>query len=595
MKHAVFRKKGRHFRHIRTRLFYSYALILVVPCMILGIVFLNFLDHVYTEQKEKETLSNLEVLGENMKFMLGSLSDVLEDGCSNIDLWYYLYHNYQYPESSIGGYYSTVRPLLDNYRKLHPEILAAKLYTVNPMVVTNNQELCRLEEDSWESRLLKRLEQERRVWILEWKPDSSGPILTAARGLRLYGKTVGLFCLELDQKRLLNLIGEESDMGSVSMIQSDGVIVLSTAEELTGRQLTETLIGENDTLELNGHRQKAFFVSFRVNDGGNGWKLMRTVSLEEIDLVARANISYLLLLGAVMVFLMLLLSIIFSFGLTSRLSEIQHVMTDMKSGDFSMRIPVKGDDEVASLAVSFNRMMDRLTDLVEENARISIQKKEAELAQREAQLNALQSQINPHFLFNALEAIQYGIRDNPDETERVLRLLARNLRRLASWERETIALRDELRFVEEYLQIQKFRYGDRLHYRLDVEQQLLQTEIPNLLLQPLVENAVIHGIAMKSCGGTVSIAVQTANEQISLTVHDDGAGMNELEQEELRQSLSRPVGISGSCIGLKNVYDRLQLYYNGKAAFLWESRENEFTTMKILLPKEAVHARPDCG
>ena len=89
------------------------------------------------------------------------------------------------------------------------------------------------------------------------------------------------------------------------MIQSDGVIVLSTAEELIGRQLTETLIGENDTLELNGHRQKAFFVSFRVNDGGNGWKLMRTVSLEEIDLVARANISYLLLLGAVMVFLML--------------------------------------------------------------------------------------------------------------------------------------------------------------------------------------------------------------------------------------------------------------------------------------------------
>ena len=594
MKCTVFRKEGRHFRHIRTRLFFSYALILIVPCMILGIVFLNFLDHVYTEQKEKETISNLEVLGENIKFTLGSLSDVLEDGCSHIDLWYYLYHNYQYPESSIGGYYSTVRPLLDNYRKLHPEILAAKLYSANPMVVTNNQELCRLEEDSWESELLKRLEQDHRVWMLEWKPASSGPVLTAARGLRLYGKTVGLFCLELDQKRLLNLIGEESDMGSVSLIQSDGVIVLSTAEELTGRPLNEMVVSEDDTLELNGIRQKAFFVSFRVNDGGNGWQLMRTVSLGEIDLVARANMSYLILLGAVMLILMLVLSIIFSFGLTSRLSEIQHVMTDMKSGDFSMRIPVKGDDEVASLAVSFNRMMDRLADLVEENARISIQKKEAELAQREAQLNALQSQINPHFLFNALEAIQYGIRDNPEETERVLQMLARNLRRLASWERETVSLQDELRFVEEYLQIQSFRYGDRLHYRLEVDQELLQMEIPNLLLQPLAENAVIHGVAMKSCGGTVSISVQAEEQQIVLTVHDDGAGMNELEQEELRQSLSRPVGTFGSCIGLKNVYDRLQLYYNGKAAFLWESRENEFTTMKILLPKEAAHARSDC-
>lgn len=584
--------KSRHFHHIRTRLLVSYALILIVPCMIIGTVFLNMFNRAYIEQKEKEILSNMEVLGENIKFTLGGISDVLENCCSNIDLWYYLYHTYRYPESSISGYYSTVRPLLDNYKKLHPEIKQVKLYITNPQVVTNNQELCHLEENSWESSLLASLEQGSTLWTVEWRDEST---LVAARSLRLYGKTVGLCCLELDQKRLLNLINDEGSLSSVSLIHGNSAIVLSSAQELTGFTMAQVPIEADHTLTLNGVRQKSFWVSFSLNGSADTWQLMKTIPLEELYLVARANMSYLILLGTIMVVLMMLLSIVFSVGLTSRLSAIQRVMTEMKPSDFSLRISVKGYDEVADLAASFNKMMERLENLVEENSNISTQKKEAELAQRMAQLNALQSQINPHFLFNALEAIQYGIRNQPDETECVVQLLARNLRRLASWERETCTLQEELRFIDEYLQIQRFRYGERLHYHMDVDDALLQLEIPSLLLQPLVENAVVHGIAMKSCGGTVSISAKKQVGQLVFTVHDDGVGMNELEQEELRQRLSHPAETYGPCIGLKNVYERLRLYYNGTATFEWDSQENEHTTIRIIIQEGAAHACFDRG
>lgn len=584
--------KGRHFHHIRTRLLVSYALILIVPCMVIGIVYLDMLNRAYIEQKEKETLSNMAVLSENIKFTLGGISDVLENCCSNIDLWNYLYHTYRYPESSISGYYSTVRPLLDNYKKLHPEIKMVKLYITNTQVVTNNQELCALAEGSWESNLLASLEQGSALWTLEWKDAST---LVAARSLRLYGKTVGLCCLELDQKRLLNLIDDEGSIGSVSLIHSSNTIVLSSVQDLTGLSLDQVPLEMDQTLSLNGVWQKAFRVSFSLDDNAGHWQLMKTIPLEDIYMVAWANMSYLILLGTIMVVLMILLSIIFSVGLTSRLSAIQRVMIEMKPSDFAMRIPVKGYDEVADLAASFNKMMERLEALVEENSSISTQKKEAELAQRLAQLNALQSQINPHFLFNALEAIQYGIRSQPEETECVVQLLARNLRRLASWERETCTLQEELLFVDEYLQIQRFRYGERLHYDMDVDESLLQLEIPSLLLQPLVENAVIHGIAMKSCGGTVSISAKQQAGQIVFTVHDDGVGMSELEQEELRQRLSRAAGTNGPCIGLKNVYERLRLFYNGTASFEWNSQENEHTTIRIIIQEGAAHARFDRG
>lgn len=592
MRNGKWTWKSHHFRHIRTRLLVSYALILIVPCMIIGIAFLNTLNHTYIEQKEKETLSNMEVLGENIKFTLSGISDVLENCCSNIDLWHYLYHTYRYPESSISGYYSTVRPLLDNYKKLHPEIKLVKLYITNPQVVTNNQELCPLAENSWESSLLASLEQGSALWTVGWKDAST---LVAARSLRLYGKTVGLCCLELDQKRLLNLIDDESSVGSVSLIHGSSAIVLSSAEELTGLTMAQVPMEADHTLALNGTWQKAFWVSFSLNGSAGPWQLMKTIPLEDLYLVARANMSYLILLGSVMVVLMLLLSIVFSVGLTSRLSAIQRVMTEIQPSDFSVRIPVKGYDEVADLATSFNKMMERLEALVEENSSISTQKKEAELAQRMAQLNALQSQINPHFLFNALEAIQYGIRNQPAETECVVQLLARNLRCLASWERETCTLQEELRFVDEYLQIQRFRYGERLHYHMDVDEALLHLEIPNLFLQPLVENAVVHGIAMKSCGGTVSISARRQDERLVFTVHDDGVGMSELEKEELRQRLSHSARAYGPCIGLKNVYERLRLYYNGTASFEWDSQENDHTTIRIIIQEGAAHARFDRG
>lgn len=598
MKPAASKKRLREFlsfRHIRTKLLVSYVLILILPFTFLSVCFIRALGEMYVEQKESDTLATMQVLSENLRYTLGGVSDVLSDFCSNIEVWNYLCHDYRYPDSSIEGYYNVIRPKIDNYKALHPEILEATVYTRNETIITNTSDMQFLVPGSWEEQLMARMDANLTLWTLETRPERKGQALYAVRIMRPYGKTVGLFSLKLNTKSLMRLLGEGDNSGSLSIVREDGCIVLSTSDQLMGHLLQDTALAQGRSLVLDGILQQAVSTNFLVRHSASPWQLIQTSSVEDVHLVARTNMTLLTVMGISMLTLMCILAVFFSHGLTTRLSTIRKGIAKVEEGDFSVSIAIKGKDEIAALGGMLNHMVARLDALVTENARIRMQQRELELAQREAQLNALQSQINPHFLFNSLEAILYGIRTKSNETEHVVQMLARNLRRLASWEHETTCLQDELLYIDEYLQIQKFRYGDLLRYVVNVEPELMNLHIPNLLLQPLVENAVTHGIAMKSGGGTVTICGRRDMGKIILSVEDDGAGMNEVSQEELRQSLSRPVGQAGPCIGLKNVYDRIRLYYAEKARFIWESKEGEYTRMTLILLEEEKRADNNRG
>ncbi|MGN1369608.1 MAG: sensor histidine kinase [Aristaeellaceae bacterium] len=600
MKHSAFPHRRIHFRHIRTELLVSYVLILLLPAILLGTCFLPLLDNMYVSQREADVLSTGRLLTENMRSALNGVGEVLSNFCSNNEIWNYFHHEYRYPDTSIKGYYTTMRPKLDSYMALHPEILSAVVYTTNPTVVTNESEICYLAPGSQMDLLARRMAEENRVMMLARLERGPYSGLYAIRSMRLYGKTVGVFCVQLDTGWFIRLMGGDTGEGSCSLVDPEGAVILSTREQLMGQPLADTDLRdvtdrERSAVELDSAAQMAWSLPFPVRFQEESWQLILTIPAEELYMVARTNVTWLALLTALMIILMALLSIIFSRQLTRRLSVIKEGIEQVEKGDFSVRVRVEGRDEVATLGSMLNHMTERLDVLVDENAGRQVQIRALQLAEKEAQLSALQSQINPHFLFNTLEAIQYGIETGAKETSEIVQLLARNLRRLASQERKTTSLREELVSVEEYLRIQKFRYGERLRYHIRVDETLMTLCIPNLLLQPLVENAVSHGIARRAEGGTVSISGVRREGVIVLSVHDDGAGMDELTREELRRSLSKPIGQAGGCIGVKNVADRVQLYYEDRAAFTWESQENDHTTMTITIREEVQHAHPDCG
>jgi LytS/YehU family sensor histidine kinase len=194
----------------------------------------------------------------------------------------------------------------------------------------------------------------------------------------------------------------------------------------------------------------------------------------------------------------------------------------------------------------------------------------------EAQLNALRAQINPHFLFNALTTIGYLIQTAPEKALVTLMKLTQLLRRVLKSSGEFSTLKEEIELVESYLDIERARFEERLQVEIDVPQDLRNLRVPALILQPLVENAVKHGISKTKLGGTVRIFASLENEKeavyLKLSVADSGAGTNQV----------LPNGANG--IGLNNIEQRLQSYYGDSAVLKIESEIGKGTSAEIKIP-----------
>ena len=193
----------------------------------------------------------------------------------------------------------------------------------------------------------------------------------------------------------------------------------------------------------------------------------------------------------------------------------------------------------------------------------------------EARLEALSSQINPHFLFNTLNSISTLIRTNPEQARLMLGRLSRILRRRLRNQEHFSPLRDELEFIEDYLSIELVRFGDKLKVIKDVDPSVLDLLVPSMLLQPLVENSIRHGISPKVEGGTVTLRARRSEDRLLIQVEDDGVGIPEAELS----------GILNKGIGVSNVKERLKVLYNQDYRMLIDSHSGRGTRIEIELPE----------
>lgn len=198
----------------------------------------------------------------------------------------------------------------------------------------------------------------------------------------------------------------------------------------------------------------------------------------------------------------------------------------------------------------------------------------------EAQLDALQAQINPHFLFNVLNTIIAASRSNPNRTRRLLTLLAEFFRRSLKSKGTVIPLRKEMEFVNIYLLLEKARFGRKLQVREEIPEDLWDAVIPRLSIQPLVENAVKHGITPKIGNGTVWITVEKIDSELQVQIKDDGAG---IPLDRLRYVLLPGVG-SGNGVGMANVHERLRGYYGKEYGLRIQSESGAGTSVTMRLP-----------
>ena len=259
-------------------------------------------------------------------------------------------------------------------------------------------------------------------------------------------------------------------------------------------------------------------------------------------------------------------------GILQPIRQLNSVTEKIAQGDFNARAQVNSDDEVAELAVSFNKMAGNMQSLIDKV-------KEDERKMRKADLRLLQEQIQPHFLYNTLDTIVWLIESNePDEAVTMVVTLSDFFREILSKGKEFISIKEEEKHISSYLQIQEMRYRDILEYDIQLDQVIYKYQILKLTLQPVVENALEHGLDMKEDGEKIlKLFFVKDKEDVLLAVEDNGPGM---KQEEADKLVNYPV----SGYGLKNVNDRMLLLYGERYAIRIYSKIGQGTRVEMRIP-----------
>jgi two-component system sensor histidine kinase YesM len=367
--------------------------------------------------------------------------------------------------------------------------------------------------------------------------------------------------------------------GHIVIYDKDYNLVYTSANTFADSEVTllkDNVLGTNK-VTINNHD----FVITQYTISNTTW---RVALFSNIDNVRSTNRQFVLLSVLICVIGCAVFSILIVFlvkTVTKPLNELQMAMNEVRNSDYLNYVPyeAKGSNEVEELNDSYNAMMKQIQKLMDNVV-------EEQNNQRKSEFKALTNQINPHFLYNTLDSIIYLIDEGKnDDAQTMVLALSKFFRISISKGKTIIPLHDEIEHIKNYLIIQKMRYKDAFAYTIKAEEDCLDYQVIKLILQPIVENAIYHGIKDKD-KGTIDVYCHKEGEFLKLSVKDNGYGISSAKIAEIRESFTDPEVYNG--VGLKNVYQRLKIYYGNKADVVIDSVLDVGTTITLVIPiKEA--------
>jgi len=309
----------------------------------------------------------------------------------------------------------------------------------------------------------------------------------------------------------------------------------------------------------------------------NQWIVVSIVPLSELTSDNNKVTKMIYLTGVICILFGMIFSVFISRAVSRPIIRLSKYMGKVGIGDFKVDIPHEGNDEVGVLTDSFNNMTSKISDLVDQ---VYIEQKR----KRVFELQALQSQINPHFLYNTLESICSLVQMNLNkDAYRMVKALAMFYRRVLSKGKNVISISEEINIIENYFIIQKIRYGDKFEYDININEKVMNGKIIKLSIQPIVENAIYHGVREKQGKGNINITGEVEGENIVISIIDDGAGMSEIDINNI--CLITEKNVSGKpSFGLKSVNERIKLYFGQEYGIRITSKEGIGTRIDIILP-----------
>lgn len=579
----------------------GYVLFILIPAAVLLVVHTQRSSHILEEEVTNTMLQTLKQASINLDFQFDSVRDTSNTLFMNPRLAEYLNRK------------ATIDQQLDSLKELrilvdsaetNTNVFRVRLFVNGDRMFTGERVNFFTQESlknwPWYERVMN--SGGAIVWsgayLESFINQDPAYIFSAARMLRDlhdYDQISGVLLIDVAEKTITDILNKIklTKEGNIYLIADDGQIISHKDKSLLGKKMMEsepmTTIAQNDegVVRLLDDNNPRFAIYTKV--ASTGWKLVAEVPQSEISsrAVALNQFSGVATISTVTILFLLLVFILLAMIVRNMNRRIQTVIRTIKRGGIESlddrTFNAGGDFKL--LENSVDHLIHRVHGLMEETYQSKVQ-------EREAQLRALQAQINPHFLYNTLDTINWiAIGHNAPEISNMINGLAKYFRLSLNKGRDLVSVTDELNLAKVYLEIQQNRFPKSFEVHFDIEDGLDDLEMPKLTLQPIVENALLHGIR-KSKGkiGTILIGAKKEDGVLVLSVTDDGIGMD----EDLVQSLltkARPSmksDGSGSSYGLYNVNERIKLFAGDHYGLCIHSTLGEGTTVTVRIAYQTV-------
>lgn len=571
---------------IRSKLIFSFLVLIIFPALLIGTLSLYWSSTLIKQRTGQYARDILLETCKNIKVKLQEAELLSFQVVSNIDIHDALkMTNHGFLSENEKLYYERI--LNNEIRELIstvPSIAAIQIISNSNASYYNNPASLSLETLALGEEQKRTLEEAGgSVCWFDTDPDSR--TMAMGRVINSYAnlQKIGYVIIYMRESVLYNTFGEAELFGNgeLLIVNETGSIISCRDKNMLGSQnrftvpeiISSITVEEFKTLNIQGIN---YYVTYRDIEG-TSWKLFSYIPAVEYDKDILWLRFWIWLIVLIACLLSIAVSLAISNGISRPVRDLSRKMLKMGDGDFTVTSTYASKDEIGVLSLHFNKMVEQLRQLIRKVY-------QEELLKQKAELKSLRMQINPHFLYNSLESINWmaRIRGVP-EIGKMVKALG-DLMRASIGGEDFVTVEEEIRNINNYLTIQKFRYGEKVTVQFDIDPSIRQVKIPKLILQPIVENAIVHGIEKKVGNGGIVITGKKQEDRILLQVEDDGIGMEEELVTAILTDSDRFMPEGHTHIGLKNVDRRIRMYYGEENPVTITSKPDKGTTVTICIP-----------
>jgi two-component system, sensor histidine kinase YesM len=579
--------------NIRRKMFLIYIIGGFTPMLFISVFLINGTKDILIQQNKSSEISELQLIGDGIYENIRTIKeasqrlyfvDIIEK------LGYYQYYNRSAELfSDYNTFNKTLRSECLSY--CSHEIENICFYFANPSLSKNlnvaviNDEVAELP---WFKKTLKangRLVCAFHEDSMNYKKYLSFSRIIRTRG----GRSVGVVVIAMKEERILFPL-REHDTETV-LVLNDEEVVYSNSDSTDEKELINLLssgnLDKNKCQNVIYKGEDAVLTVIPVTNIGLEDKISVVSIRPYADILKKANQqsqkSILIIIGSFIIAISIIS--IFAWNFSSRINNFKVQMHKASRGQFDIAERIGGEDEISYLYDDLGLMINSIETLLSQVYEERVQKEMLYSRQKEMEFSMLASQINPHFLYNTLEVIRMKARANGQgDIEDIVKMLAKIMRYTLQVKDKQVTLSQELSLVESYLKIQKYRFKDRVTYSIHVNCNVEEIYTIPFILQPIVENAMVHGIEMKKGNGHIGIYVDQIDSIIRIQIIDNGVGFSEEKLKEIKEYINSTTDTSKH-IGLRNVNQRVKLLFGDEYGITIESRPLVKTIVQINIPR----------